>query len=95
MGTERDWAYRVEEPHGSEGWRPYDGPERWRGTITTEEPDEAEYVAALVVKDLVSKWKANDTGVKHVLILVWEDEEGEDLADAVYAVEVRPDLHDD
>jgi hypothetical protein len=94
MGTETDWVYRVEEPHGSEGWRPYDGPERWRGTIITDDPTEdAEYVATLVVADLVGEWKMNDADVMHVRVLVWEDEEGEGLADAIYVVEVRPDIH--
>jgi hypothetical protein len=94
MGTEKDWAYRVEQPHGSEGWRPYNGLERWQGTIATEKPyEDAQHVAALVVADLVREWKRNHADVMHVRILVWADEEGEGVADASYVVEVRPDIH--
>ncbi|WP_369393566.1 hypothetical protein AB5J72_42960 [Streptomyces sp. CG1] len=39
MGTEKGWVYRVDEPHGSQGWHACGGhPERWRGTIITDEP---------------------------------------------------------
>ncbi|MGW2935610.1 hypothetical protein ACWDA7_27995 [Streptomyces sp. NPDC001156] len=76
MGTGKDWAYRVEQPHGSEGWRPYNGLERWQGTIATEKPcEDAQHVAALVVADLVREWRRNHADVMHVRILVWADEE--------------------
>ncbi|WP_330339328.1 hypothetical protein [Streptomyces sp. NBC_00557] len=97
MSTETDWAYRVEEPHGSEGWRPYgDDPQRWRGTVTTDGPGEdAEYVAALVVTDLVSEWDRRGAGQKHVRVIVWEDEEGTGPEDAVFTVEIQPGLDRD
>ncbi|MGW2770873.1 hypothetical protein [Streptomyces sp. NPDC001275] len=39
MGTETDWVYRVDEPHGSRGWRSYGvHSERWRGTVATDNP---------------------------------------------------------
>ncbi|MEU1599390.1 hypothetical protein ABZ468_42955 [Streptomyces sp. NPDC005708] len=94
MDTEKDWVYRVEEPHGSEGWRLYDGPEKWGGVFTTDNPyEDAEYVAGLVIADVVGEWKRNHADVMHVRVLVWEDEEGEGLGDAIYAVEVRPNIH--
>lgn len=94
MSTKRDWVYRVDEPHGSQGWRPYGGhPERWRGTITTDDPAEnAEYVAALIVTDLTTEWDRRDSrGLRHVRVLVWQDEEGAE-ADAVFTVEIQPDI---
>ncbi|MER6568898.1 hypothetical protein ABT288_22615 [Streptomyces sp. NPDC001093] len=92
MSTEMRWAYRVDEPHGSAGWRPYgDYPDRWRGTITTDDPAENdEYVAALVVTDLVTEWTANGTGQQHVRVTVWEGEEGAGPEDAAFTVEIRP-----
>ncbi|MER6978159.1 hypothetical protein [Streptomyces carpinensis] len=93
MGIETDWTYRVDEPHGSEGWRPYGDPEQWRGTITTDEPtQDAEYVAALVLHDLADGWTA-DGHMKHVRVIVWEDEEGAGLEDAACVLEVQPDLN--
>ncbi|MFF4113599.1 hypothetical protein [Streptomyces sp. NPDC001714] len=95
--TSWDWVYRVEEPHGSEGWRPYgDRPERWRGTVTTDDPEEdAEYVAALVVTDLVTEWDRHGAVEKHVRVIVWEDEEGTDPADAAFTVEIQPGIGGD
>ncbi|MGJ5755797.1 hypothetical protein FB563_7110 [Streptomyces puniciscabiei] len=92
MSTETDWVYRVDEPHGSEGWRPYgDDPERWRGTVTSDDPKEdAEYVAALVVTDLVSEWYRQGTAQKHVRVIVWEDAEGTGPEDAAFTVEIQP-----
>ncbi|WP_030807894.1 hypothetical protein [Streptomyces sp. NRRL S-337] len=94
MSTETDWVYRVEEPHGSEGWRPYgDRPERWQGTVTTDDPEEdAEYVAALVVTDLVSEWNRLGAVQKHVRVIVWQHEEGTDPEDAAFTVEIQPDI---
>lgn len=41
MDTETNWVYRVFEPHGSDGWRPYGSdPEWWRGTITADDSSE-------------------------------------------------------
>ncbi|GHE83656.1 hypothetical protein GCM10014715_44350 [Streptomyces spiralis] len=92
MGMQTDWAYRVDEPHGSAGWRPYGDPQQWRGTITTDEPTkDAEYVAALVVRDLADDWTANGH-MKHVRVIVWEDGEGTGLEDAACVLEVQPDL---
>ncbi|MEU6774044.1 hypothetical protein [Streptomyces sp. NPDC046759] len=94
MSVEKDWAYRVEEPHGSEGWRPYgERPERWHGTITTDaEEKAAEYVAALVVTDLVSEWDLRGIARKHVRVTVWEDEEGTGPEDAALTIEIRPHM---
>ncbi|MFG3118943.1 hypothetical protein ACGF4C_31835 [Streptomyces sp. NPDC048197] len=94
MSTETDWVYRVEEPHGSEGWRPYgDRPERWRGTVTTDDPNEdAEYVAALVVTDLVSEWDSRGAEQKHVRVIVWQHGEGAGPEDAAFTVEIQPDI---
>ncbi|MFF0791647.1 hypothetical protein [Streptomyces spiralis] len=94
MGTETDWVYRVDEPHGSAGWRPYGrDPARWRGRITTDDPaEDAKYAAALVATALVAEWKTNAApDVQHVRILVWRGEEGPD-ADAVFTVEIRPEI---
>ncbi|WP_055494705.1 hypothetical protein [Streptomyces sp. TP-A0356] len=95
MGTETDWVYRVDEPHGSQGWHPYgDHPGRWRGTITSDDPAEnAQYAAALVVCDLMTEWdRRGSHDVKHVRVLVWEGREGSD-ADAVFTVEIQPEIH--
>ncbi|MEV6051894.1 hypothetical protein [Streptomyces sp. NPDC052107] len=92
MGTERTWAYRVEEPHGSAGWRPLAGrSHRWRGKITTDTPRQgAKYVAALVVTDLVTEWKVNGIGEQHVRVIVWAHKEGTGPDDAVFTVEIQP-----
>jgi hypothetical protein len=105
MGTEKGWVYRVDEPHGSQGWRPYGAhPERWRGTVITDDSKEAaaaEYVAALVVTDLVTEWEASGTGQRHVRVIVWEDREdredreGAGPEDAAFTVEIRPDTGSD
>ncbi|MER5907009.1 hypothetical protein ABT150_44305 [Streptomyces mirabilis] len=97
MGTEKGWVYRVDEPYGSQGWRPYGGhPERWRGTVITDDPKEAaEYVAALVVTDLVTEWEVRGTGQRHVRVIVWEDEEGDGPEDAAFTVEIQPDIDAD
>lgn len=94
MGTEKGWVYRVDEPHGSQGWRPYGShPERWRGTVITDDPEEAaEYVAALVVTDLVTEWEVHGTGRSHVRVSVWEDREGVGPEDAAFTVEIQPGI---
>ncbi|WP_406271179.1 hypothetical protein OH779_32160 [Actinacidiphila glaucinigra] len=95
MGTETDWVYRVFEPHGSEGWRPYGrDSERWRGTITADDSSEGpRYAVALVVADLMAEWKVRGlSGARHVRVLLWREEEG-GQADADIIVEVRPDIH--
>lgn len=94
MGTERVWAYRVEEPHGSQGWRPHGGPShRWRGRVTTESRSEdATYVAALVATDLVTEWKVNGVSEQHVRVIVWAGEEGTGPEDAVFTLEIQPDV---
>ncbi|WP_405588230.1 hypothetical protein [Streptomyces sp. NBC_01092] len=94
MGTEKRWVYRVDEPHGSRGWLPYGArPERWRGTVMTDDPEEtAEYVAALVVTDLVTEWEAAGAARRHVRVIVWEDKEGDGPEDAAFTVEIRPDV---
>ncbi|MEU1409767.1 hypothetical protein ABZ471_47605 [Streptomyces sp. NPDC005728] len=95
MGTETDWVYRVLEPHGSDGWRPYGtDPERWRGTITADDSSEGpQYALSLVVADLMTEWKARGLHrAKHVRIFLWRDEEG-DHEDADAIVEVRPSIH--
>ncbi|MFF4760861.1 hypothetical protein [Streptomyces sp. NPDC001292] len=95
MGTETDWAYRVFEPHGSEGWRPYGSdPERWRGTITADDSSEGpQYALSLVIADLMTEWKACGLHrAKHVRVYLWRDEEG-DREDADAIVEVRPSIH--
>ncbi|MGW9029325.1 hypothetical protein ACWGQ5_35415 [Streptomyces sp. NPDC055722] len=92
MGTERTWVYRVEEPHGSQGWRPHGAhSHRWRGRITTDAPgQDAKYVAALVITDLVTEWKVNGIGEQHVRVIVWADEEGTGPEDAAFMVEIQP-----
>jgi hypothetical protein len=95
MGTETNWVYRVDEPHGSDGWRPYDtDPERWRGTITADDSSEGpQYALSLVITALMTEWKA--AGLHHaksVRILLWRDEERDD-EDAEAIVEMRPSSH--
>ncbi|MFF3906030.1 hypothetical protein ACFYZJ_08460 [Streptomyces sp. NPDC001848] len=92
MGTERTWAYRVEEPHGSAGWRPLAGhPHRRRGKITTSTLRQgAKYVAALVVTDLLTEWKVNGICEQHVRVIVWAEEEGTGPDDAAFTVEIQP-----
>ncbi|MEU6609496.1 hypothetical protein ABZ922_31330 [Streptomyces shenzhenensis] len=95
MSTEKAWVYRVEEPHGSEGWRPYGGDaERRRGTIITDDQAHgAKYVAALVVTDLVTEWDLRGTSKpRHVRVLVWHETEGTP-EDAAFTVEVQPEIH--
>ncbi|MFD7408880.1 hypothetical protein ACFV7R_41000 [Streptomyces sp. NPDC059866] len=95
MGTETDWVYRVFEPHGSEGWRPYGSdPERWRGTITADDSSQGpQYALSLVVADLMTEWKVRGLHrAKHVRVYLWRDEEG-DQEDAEAIVEVRPSIH--
>ncbi|UXY22693.1 hypothetical protein N8I84_31270 [Streptomyces cynarae] len=95
MDTETDWVYRVFEPHGSEGWRPYGrDPERWRGMITTDDMSEGpRYAVSLVVADLMTEWQALGLPrARHVRVFLWRDEEG-DEADADIIVEVRPSIH--
>ncbi|MFJ8358145.1 hypothetical protein [Streptomyces sp. NPDC093984] len=95
MDTETDWVYRVFEPHGSEGWRPYGrDPERWRGMITTDDLSEGpRYAVSLVVADLMTEWQALGLPrARHVRVFLWRDEEG-DEADADIIVEVRPSIH--
>ncbi|MGI5516099.1 hypothetical protein [Streptomyces sp. CA-106131] len=92
MGTERVWVYRVEEPHGSQGWHPYSShSHRSRGVVTTDAPgQDAKYVAALVVTDLLTEWKVNGIGQQHVRVIVWADEEGAGPKDAAFMVEIQP-----
>ena len=95
MDTETDWVYRVFEPHGSEGWRPYGSdPERWRGMITVDDSSEGpQYALSLVVADLMTEWKVCGLHrAKHVRVYLWRDEEG-DREDADAIVEVRPSIH--
>ncbi|MFF4509141.1 hypothetical protein [Streptomyces sp. NPDC001401] len=94
MGTDKGWVYRVDEPHGSQGWHPYGSPpERWRGTIITDDPKQAaEYVAALVVTDLVTEWEVRGTGQRHVRVIVWEDKAGDGPEGAAFTVEIQPDI---
>ncbi|MGX4695444.1 hypothetical protein [Streptomyces sp. JNUCC 63] len=95
MNTETDWVYRVFEPHGSEGWRPYGSdPERWQGAITAADSvDGAQYALDLVVADLMTEWKMFGLSrAKHVRVFLWRDEEG-DREDADIIVEVRPKMH--
>ncbi|TXS53206.1 hypothetical protein EAO75_03000 [Streptomyces sp. uw30] len=94
MGTEKRWVYRVDEPHGSQGWLPYGvQAERRRGTVITDDPEEtAEYVAALVVTDLVTEWEAGGAARRHLRVIVWEDKEGAGPEDAAFTVEIRPDI---
>ncbi|MGI5134307.1 hypothetical protein [Streptomyces sp. CA-106110] len=92
MGTERVWVYRVEEPHGSQGWHPHGShSHRSRGVVTTDAPgQDAKYVATLVVTDLITEWKANGIGQQHVRVIVWAHEEGTGPKDAVFTVEIQP-----
>ncbi|MFI6495433.1 hypothetical protein [Streptomyces sp. NPDC050564] len=95
MGTETNWVYRVDEPHGSQGWRPYGSdPERWRGTITADDSSEGpQYALSLVITALMAEWKAAGLHrAKSVRIFLWHDEEGDD-EDADAIVEMRPSIH--
>jgi hypothetical protein len=66
------------------------------GTVITDDPKEdAEYVAALVVTDLLTEWEVLGTGQRHVRVIVWEDEEGERAEDAAFTVEIQPDIDAD
>ncbi|MFE4425308.1 hypothetical protein [Streptomyces sp. NPDC056817] len=92
MNTETDWVYRVFEPHGSEGWRPYGSdPERWQGTITAPDSTEgAKYAIGRIVGDLMTEWEG--VGLRyamHVRVFLWHDEAG-DMEEAGFIVEVRP-----
>ncbi|WP_155059325.1 hypothetical protein [Streptomyces blattellae] len=74
-------------------WCTFGHPERWRGTIISDDPKEdAEYVAALVVTDLVTEWEVRGTGRGHVRVIVWEDEEGDGPEDAAFIVEIQLDI---
>ncbi|HET6859348.1 MAG TPA: hypothetical protein VFH94_19950 [Streptomyces sp.] len=89
--TTVEYVYRVDAPAGSVGWRPLG--ERYRGTVTTDTlPEDAEFVAAGVVRDLATEWDHSGTGVHHVRICVWRDAEGVGPEDAECTVEVQPDL---
>ncbi|MFE9396899.1 hypothetical protein [Streptomyces flavidovirens] len=89
--TPVDYVYRVDAPAGSAGWRPLGA--RYRGTITTAtQPEDAEFVAAVVVRDLATEWDHEGSGVHHVRICVWRDIEGVGPEDAECTVEVQPDL---
>lgn len=89
---EREFVYRVDVPHGSDGWREYEPP-RWIGTITTDElGDGPEVAAALVARDLNATWDRHGLPVQHVRICVWEGREGAGPDDADYVVEIQPDL---
>ncbi|MER6108273.1 hypothetical protein [Streptomyces hirsutus] len=92
MNTETDWAYRVFEPHGSEGWRPYGSdPERWQGAITASDSTEgARYAIGRIVGDLMTEWeRAGLHHAMHVRVFLWHDEAG-DMGEADFIVEVRP-----
>lgn len=89
---EVEYIYRVDEPAGSAGWRPYGQPGQWTGTITTDDPgDQAERIAGIVARDLTASWDMRGVDVHHVRICVWRDEEGEP-SDADYTVEIQPDI---
>ncbi|GAA3063628.1 hypothetical protein GCM10010448_53640 [Streptomyces glomeratus] len=91
MGTETDWVYRVFEPHGSEGWRPYGDAERWHGAITA--PDSAEgakLAIGRVVGDLMTEWESIGLHhAMHVRVFLWHDEE-DSTEEPDFIVEVRP-----
>ncbi|MGW1811627.1 hypothetical protein [Streptomyces sp. NPDC002078] len=92
MNTTTDWTYRVFEPHGSEGWRPYGSdPEQWHGVITAADSDEgAKHAIGRIVADLMTEWER--TGLHHAMhvrVFLWHDEAGE-MEDADFVVEVRP-----
>ncbi|MCP3770185.1 hypothetical protein [Streptomyces sp. MAR25Y5] len=97
MNAETDWVYRVFEPHGSEGWRPYGSePERWHGAITASDSAEgAKYAIGRIIGDLMTEWeRAGLHHAMHVRVFLWHDEAG-DMKEADFIVEVRPrsDLH--
>ncbi|GHE78838.1 hypothetical protein GCM10014715_37650 [Streptomyces spiralis] len=91
MNTNTDWVYRVFEPHGSEGWRPYGDAERWHGAITaSDSPEGARFAIGRIVADLMSEWERIGLHhAMHVRVFVWHVEEG-DMEDADFIVEVRP-----
>ncbi|MEU0602746.1 hypothetical protein ABZ484_31670 [Streptomyces sp. NPDC006393] len=92
MNTNTDWVYRVFEPHGSEGWRPYGSdPERWQGAITASDSTEgARYAIGRIVGDLMSEWeRVGLHHAMHVRVFLWHAEAG-DMDDADFIVEVRP-----
>ncbi|MEV6051895.1 hypothetical protein [Streptomyces sp. NPDC052107] len=92
MNTNTDWAYRVFEPHGSEGWRPYGcDPERWHGAIAAPDTAEgAKHAIGRIVADLMAEWeRAGFHHAMHVRVFLWHEEVG-DLKDADFVVDVRP-----
>ncbi|MEV0694488.1 hypothetical protein [Streptomyces sp. NPDC050388] len=92
MNTETDWVYRVFEPHGSEGWRPYGSdPERWQGAITAPDSTEgAKYAIGRILGDLMTEWERIGLHhAMHVRVFLWHDEAG-DMEEADFIVEVRP-----
>ncbi|MFF4692382.1 hypothetical protein [Streptomyces sp. NPDC001307] len=91
MDTSTDWVYRVFEPHGSEGWRPYDDPERWHGSITADDSAEGpQYAAALVIADLMTEWEVRDLPrARHVRVVLWLGQE-RGTEDPDFVVDVRP-----
>ncbi|MGW4825626.1 hypothetical protein ACWEP4_43935 [Streptomyces sp. NPDC004227] len=75
MNTETDWVYRVFEPHGSEGWRPYGSdPEWWQGVITAPDSTEgAKYAIGRIVGDLMTEWEG--VGLRHAMhvrVFLWQ-----------------------
>jgi hypothetical protein len=95
MNTETDWVYRVFEPHGSEGWRPYGDPEQWHGTITSDDSgDGVKYALNAIVADLMNQWTMLGLPrARHVRVCLWHDEEREpEESDVIVEVRPRPDL---
>ncbi|CAM5498995.1 GAF domain-containing protein [Streptomyces chartreusis] len=89
------WVYRVDEPYGPGGCRTYGiHPDQWRGRITTDHTDhDAEYVAALVARDLRAEWNIHPAGqARPVHIHVWRGWEGTHQ-DAAFTMEIGPDLN--
>ncbi|MFB7505285.1 GAF domain-containing protein [Streptomyces broussonetiae] len=87
------WVYRVDEPCGSEGCRMYGvHPAQWRGRMTTDSPgQDAEYVAALVVRELMADWDMRGLRSKRpVHVHVWRGWEGT-LQSAAFTMELQPD----
>lgn len=86
------WAYRVDEPCGSDGCRTYGiHPNQWRGRITTHGPgQDAEYAAALVAGELMAEWDINGgRDARPVHIHVWHNWEGA-RRDAAFTMAVNP-----